>query len=82
MKITLTLELTPSQAIVMRKWASVSRTMNGACTSIRAAILNAAIDNTIVDDLENIVGEIEELNPALDTIHQQLRTALMKVEIK
>jgi len=63
-------------ATVLANWASVSRTLNAA-----KALLTDYVDSTsgINDDVDVCIGELRDLEPALNNLHANVRGALWVV---
>lgn len=66
MKIVVELSLTPSAEGVLRKWASVGRSLDRAIEALEG-------DMDVADEARS---ELAELKYPLDSVHQQIRAAL------
>jgi hypothetical protein len=70
MKITI--ELSDRDVEVLKKWASVSRTLNNASYCCDE-LLDLTEDGRLVDRAHLCIEELEEIGPVLDRLHYIVR---------
>lgn len=74
MKVTIT--VSDHYVSVLRKWASVSRTLNEA----KRLILTVDPDSEEGDSREACYQELVDLEPSLNALHMAFRSAVWEVE--
>ena len=80
MKVEVTIELNDSEMKVLSDWASVSRTLNFSKTLLTKCILEHQTETVgTLDGLNMNLDELEQIEPILNSIHNQIRGQVWEI---
>jgi hypothetical protein len=68
--------LTPSHVKLLSKWASVQRTVTQARHLLLECATRHQQSDMTLDDINACVDELSDIGPALDALHQLVRSQL------
>ncbi len=82
-KFAVEIELNESESKILSNWASVSRTLNFSKKLLTKCIIDHQTETVgPLDDLNMNLEELEQIEPVLNSIHNQIRGAIWTLEEK